>query len=221
MNQPRSAEELLARARALAGLSFAELARELGQPVPADLRRDKGWGGQLIELALGATAGSRPEPDFAHLGIELKTVPIARSGLPLESTYVCTVPLTGIAGLRWEASLVRAKLAHVLWLPILAERGLPVPERVLGTALLWRPDPLQEAQLRADFEELMEAVALGRIERITAHQGQYLQIRPKAAHSRVLTAAIGPDGALIQTNPRGFYLRTRLTAAVLAQGLAG
>lgn len=217
---PADAGELLARALALAGLSFAELAGSLGQGVPADLKRDKGWGGQLVELALGATAGSRPEPDFAHLGIELKTLPVDRQGKPLESTYVCTVPLTGLAGLRWDNSLVRAKLAQVLWLPILAERSLPVPERVLGTALLWRPDAAQAAALCADFEELMEAVALGRIEEITARQGECLQIRPKAAHSRVLTEAVGPDGTRIRTLPRGFYLRQRFTAEILRRQFA-
>ncbi|MBI2381743.1 MAG: DNA mismatch repair endonuclease MutH [Gammaproteobacteria bacterium] len=219
MKAPHSAEELLERALSLAGLSLAELAASLGVAVPADLRHDKGWGGQLIELALGATAGSRPEPDFAHLGIELKTLPVDRQGRPLESTYVCTAPLTGLMGLTWGNSLVRAKLARVLWLPILAERGIPVPERVLGTALLWSPSPEQEALLAADFEEHLEAIALGAVERITARAGQVLQVRPKAANSRVLTEAVGEDGGRILTNPRGFYLRQRFTAQILA-GLA-
>lgn len=217
---PQTAADLLARAQGLAGLRFAELARELGVPVPADLRRDKGWGGQLIELALGATAGSRPEPDFAHLGIELKTLPIDRAGKPLESTYVCTVPLLNLAGLTWDNSVVRAKMAHMLWLPILAERGIPVPERVLGTAFLWRPRPEQEAALRADFEELMDGIALGGIESVTAHHGELLQIRPKAANNRALTEAIGPDGRTILTLPRGFYLRSRFTAGLLAEHFA-
>lgn len=218
---PRDEAELLARARGLAGLNLAELAYRLGVAVPASLSRDKGWGGQLIERALGATAGSRPEPDFAHLGIELKTLPVDRAGQPLESTYVCTAPLTGLAGLAWDNSLVRAKLARVLWLPILAERGIPVPERILGTAFLWSPSPEQEALLAADFEEHLEAIALGAVERITARSGEVLQVRPKAANSRVLTEAVGEDGRLILTNPRGFYLRQRFTASLLAgAGLA-
>jgi DNA mismatch repair protein MutH len=40
------------------------------------LKRDKGWIGILLELWLGASAGSKPEQDFAALGVELKTIPI-------------------------------------------------------------------------------------------------------------------------------------------------
>jgi DNA mismatch repair endonuclease MutH len=41
-----------------------------------DLKRDKGWIGILLELWLGASAGSKPEQDFAALGVELKTIPV-------------------------------------------------------------------------------------------------------------------------------------------------
>lgn len=56
----------------------------------------------------------------------------------------------------------------------------------------------------------MELVALGQIESITAHHGQVLQLRPKAANGQALTTAIGRQGQLIQTRPRGFYLRATL-----------
>jgi len=90
---PDSTAELLHRAHALAGLTLTELADELRQSLPVDLRRDKGTVGQLIELALGASAGSRAEPDFPHLAVELKTLPVDRNGKPLESTYVCVAPM--------------------------------------------------------------------------------------------------------------------------------
>lgn len=218
---PASREQLMARVDALAGLSYAELAAQLGVAVPDNLKRDKGWGGQLIERALGADGGSRPLPDFAHLGIELKTLPINRAGEPLESTYVCTVPLGSLTGLRWEDSVVQAKLACVLWLPVLAERGIAVHERLLGSGFLWQPDAAQTHTLRGDFEELLEQIALGGIDAVTARMGQALQIRPKAADSRVLTEAIGAQGTLIRTLPRGFYLRSRFTAAILRQQFGG
>lgn len=61
---PQSEQELLARADAMAGFSLAQLATDAGIAVPRDLRRDKGWVGQLIEWQLGASAGSKPEQDF-------------------------------------------------------------------------------------------------------------------------------------------------------------
>ena len=51
---------------------------------------------------LGASAGSKPEQDFAALGVELKTIPVDSLGRPLETTFVCVAPLTGNSGVTWE-----------------------------------------------------------------------------------------------------------------------
>lgn len=212
---PSSVEELLLRAEQLAGQSFSELCQTDQIPIPTDLRRDKGWVGQLIESQLGACAGSKPEQDFPELGIELKTLPIDEQGKPLESTFVCVTPLIGIAGLTWESSNVRNKLSRVLWVPVEGSRSIPLGERRIATPFIWSPDAAEERLLRQDWEELMEMVALGRIESITAHHGQVLQLRPKAANGRALTSAIGRQGELIQTRPRGFYLRSRFTHSLL------
>ncbi|WP_159147863.1 DNA mismatch repair endonuclease MutH, partial [Klebsiella pneumoniae] len=155
------------RAQQIAGLSFAELADEAGMTVPPDLRKDKGWVGQLLEWHLGATAGSRPQQDFEHLGIELKSIPISYTGKPLETTFVCVAPLTGVHGLTWEQSHVRNKLSKVLWIPVQGEREIPLAERCVGSPLLWSPSPEEEAQLKADWEELMEWIVLGKVAQIT------------------------------------------------------
>ena len=137
--RPQSIDELFQRAAALAGRSFAELAAETGLQVPKDLRRDKGWVGQLLELQLGATAGSKPTQDFPELGVELKTLPVTPEGEPLETTFVCTAPLVNIQGVQWATSNVRNKLQQVLWLPIDGRRDVPLAERVVGSAFLWIP----------------------------------------------------------------------------------
>ncbi len=71
----------------------------------------------LLEIWLGASAGSKPEQDFAALGVELKTCPYD-PGCPLETTFVCVAPLTGNSGVTWETSHVRHKLKRVLWIPV-------------------------------------------------------------------------------------------------------
>ncbi len=217
MPRPQSETELLTRARMLAGETLATLARKAEVAMPKDLRHAKGWVGQLLEWHLGATAGSKPEQDFQELGIELKTLPIDQAGKPLESTFVCVTPLLGITGLRWEESNVRNKLSRVLWIPVEGSRDIPLAARRIATPFIWSPDVAQEAQLRQDWEELMELVALGRIESITAHHGEVLQLRPKGANGQALTSAIGRQGQLIQTRPRGFYLRTLFTQQLLQQ----
>jgi DNA mismatch repair protein MutH len=212
---PQSLTELMQRAQEIAGVSLADIALENGINVPQDLKRDKGWVGQLIEMELGAIAGSKPEPDFIHLGVELKTIPIDHKGKPLETTYVTVAPLTDIHGLTWEQSVVFHKLQSVLWVPIEGERHIPVGQRRVGTPLLWSPSTSEMALLKQDWEEIMEKIALGQVEKITARHGEVLQLRPKAANSQTLTESIGPDGAIQLSNPRGFYLKIPFTQQIL------
>lgn len=218
--EPQSESELLERAWSVAGLSFAELAQEAKMTVPPDLRRDKGWVGQLLEWHLGATAGSKPQQDFEKLGIELKTIPISYTGKPLETTFVCVAPLVGIHGLSWENSHVRNKLSRVLWVPVEGEREIPLAERRVGSPLIWSPTQEEELQLKTDWEELMDLIVTGHVEQITARHGEVLQLRPKAANGRALTEAYGASGRIIKTRPRGFYLRTQFTAALLDSNYA-
>jgi DNA mismatch repair protein MutH len=214
-NPPVDIAQLINSAHALAGFTLGEIAAQLQIKLPADLTRDKGTVGQLLELALGASSGSKAEPDFPHLGIELKTLPIDANGKPLESTYVCVAPLTDVSGQQWETSWVCRKLQHVLWVPIWAERRLALADRVIGQAFLWQPDAEQQQLLQQDWEELMELIVLGGIDQIRGAHGKALQLRPKAANSKALTSAVGSQGQPIQTLPRGFYLKTSFTHSIL------
>lgn len=208
---PETEIELQQRLEAIAGYSVAELAAELNQPVPADLTRHKGWLGDLVEQALGCDAASLSEPDFVGLGIELKTVPLNKHSKVQESTYVCTVPMQSAIGLQWQQSCVYRKLRHVLWLPVEADPDIPLAHRCIGQGLLWRAPAAVLQLLQDDWEEHMERISMGQFEAITAHQGEVLQIRPKGANAKVLCDAIGPDGKIVKTMPRGFYLRPGFT----------
>ena len=214
--EPKSEQELFNRSMELAGVSFKELAQETNFTVPPNLKKNKGWVGQLLEWHLGAPARSKAEQDFKRLGVELKTIPVSYTGKPLETTFVCVAPFTGIQGLTWETSHICNKLSRVLWIPVEGEREIPLAERRVGTPLIWTPDNEEKAQLKADWEELMEMIVLGQVEKITPRHGQILQLRPKAAHSRVLTEAYGASGKTIMTLPLGFYLRTQFTSHILA-----
>ena len=69
---PRTDDELLDRASQLAGHPLAAIAQALGDEVPESQRRAKGWVGQIVERALGATGSNIAGPDFQDLGVELK-----------------------------------------------------------------------------------------------------------------------------------------------------
>lgn len=213
---PASQEELATRAAALAGLTLGAVASRIGMAVPADLRHAKGWVGQVLEAALGASGGAQAVHDFPELAIELKTLPLGSDGQPRETTYVCTADLTNV-GEQWEETWVGRKLSHVLWVPVEADPALAPGERRIGSPWFWRPAADELAQLQADWEAFRDQLLLAGAASLTAHAGEALQIRPKAAHGRARTAAFDADGQPINVNPRGFYLRTTFTRQLLAR----
>lgn len=213
--KPESENELISRGLELCGKNLSQLANEVHWSVPENLSHNKGWIGQLIEVHLGASAGNLSQPDFTNLDIELKTIPLNTRHKAKETTFVCTVPLLNHTGLQWQDSCVYKKLNKVLWVPIEADPALALGERKVGSSFLWSPTEEQLDILQADWEEFMELISLGQVETITAHQGEILQIRPKAANSSIVTTGIGQDGLRSQTLPRGFYLRTCFTNQIL------
>ena len=211
---PLTEDELMIRARALDGLAAGELARHVGFPLGSDPLRSKGHIGELVERALGATAGNQDQPDFPALGVELKTVPLDEAGRVRESTFVCSIDLRALEREEWGTSRARRKLSCVLWVPVESSRA-PLADRRLGTPRLWRPTPPQEATLRADWHELVGRITSGGIDEVSAHLGEALQIRPKAPSGSSRVEAHGPDGEVLDVVPRGFYLRARFTEMVL------
>ena len=215
LTAPTSLDVLTARVQALSGEKLGQLAQDVGLTLPDQLMTHKGLAGQLLEHLLGTDAGNQSKPDFLKLGIELKTIPVNAKRRPKESTYVCTVPLNQRPFERFETSVVQAKLAHVLWVPLLTDEPLVADWTILD-AVFWQPNQEQFDILKTDFEELMDAIAMGGLETITSRMGEALHIRPKAADGKQLTSFAGADGSLEKTLPRGFYLRANFTGRILS-----
>jgi DNA mismatch repair protein MutH len=211
-------EALLAHARALVGVELGALADALGLPVPVGRVRTKGWSGQVIEHELGVATGGTRGPDFAALGIELKTVPVTPALVPLESTAVCQIDPIAIAGESWETSYVRAKLAHVLFVALEVQPGArSVGDRRVAAVRLWAPGRDEEALLRADFELFVrEYFRRGRAAEITGYLGEAMQVRPKGRDAADLRAAYDTEGRPTRIGKIGFYLRPAFVARVLA-----
>lgn len=217
---PPNQQELLRRAQGLAGLTLAELALESGFNIPDNSTRGKGWTGQVCEALLGCDAGSEDQPDFTGLGIELKTIPISPQGQCLESTFICQIPLLDINKETWLTSRVWRKCQHVLWLPIICPEKSALHDRHIGMPHLWRPNEAETATLQQDWQELTNMLCMGQIAQITAHHGQALQIRPKGANAKSVVWGIDEKGDKTRTLPRGFYLRSCFTQALLNRAFA-
>jgi DNA mismatch repair protein MutH len=210
-------EALLAHARALVGVELGELADTLGLPAPSGHVRTKGWAGQLIELELGVAPGGARGPDFATLGIELKTVPVTADLAPLESTAVCQIDPIAIAAESWESSYVRRKLARVLFIALEVPEGArTVGERRVAAVRLWSPDAEQERLLRADFELFVRGFfRRGRTGDITGHLGAILQVRPKGKNAADTRDGYDAAGNATRVGKSGFYLRPSFVASIL------
>ena len=211
IDPPATEQELLTRTAMLVGMTLSQIAQQVNLSVPDDLSSHKGWTGKLAEIYLGATAANLSEPDFQSIGIELKTIPMANPGVPKESTYICTVNLTETSGISWQSCIVKKKLARVLWLPVESNKAIPLQYRRFGSAYLWSPDAEQERILRNDWEEIMELICIGDLDKVSSSLGRYLQIRPKAANADSLGRSYSKEGIMTATLPRGFYLRSSFT----------
>lgn len=216
---PTTEQELLSRCSAIEGMSFSQLSMRVGLKVPLSASQRKGWAGQAMELVLGADASNQAVPDFTCLDIELKTLPVALSGKPTESTFITSIPLLTVHEQCWKSSQCFAKLKRILWIPIEGDTNIPYAQRRIGRGFIWSPNPLQEKILAADWTYLTTQIATGQLEQIDATVGDYLQVRPKAAHGRSLCFAFDAEGNRVQTLPRGFYLRSHVTYQIMTEAL--
>ncbi|ASK78353.1 DNA mismatch repair endonuclease MutH [Paraphotobacterium marinum] len=215
--KPATILELINRAERISGYNIKQLADIAETQLPKSLSNNKGFIGQLIEWHLGADAGSKPTPDFEELGIELKTLPIDTNGNPLETTFVCMAQLINNTPLTWSNSPVKKKLNKILWIPIIVGKQAHFFERIVGNPLIWTLEGKKERILKNDWEEITEMISLGMVTELTAHRGQYLQLRPKAANSNIKTKAIDQEGNIVMVNPRGYYLRKNFTKEIFSE----
>jgi DNA mismatch repair protein MutH len=156
-------------------------------------------------------------PDFAALGVELKTVPVDADLVPIESTAVCQIDPIAIAAESWDGSYVREKLAKVLFIALEVPPGArSVGERRISAACLWSPDAAQERQLREDFELFVRGFyRRGRAAELTGHLGTVLQVRPKGRNAADTRDGYDAAGNATRVGKHGFYLRPAFVAGIL------
>lgn len=199
------AAALLQAARRLAGVEVASLGGH-----------GKGGVGQRVEEALGL-APCFDDVDDPESGVEVKTLPVRlRDGRATvtEVTFVTSATTDSLIAETWSTSRVRKKLRQVLFVPVVdvGDGGGPVR---LGAAFLWRPDPDEAAQLRADWEDLSDLVARGLGFAVTSRRGVWLHLRPKARNAAQTRRAATVDDDEVVLRPQGFYLRRTLTQRLL------
>jgi len=154
--------------------------------------------GSLVERALGASAGSRAvltSPSFDRA----EDAAGRSHGRAVESTFVCTIPLTEIGQVEWADSRVKRKLTTVLWVPVEGEREIPVGQRRMGRRCC-TPHRRRRSAAARDWEELAGFLAVG-TSSLDRPRGAFCD-QAEAAHSRARRVGFDADGRRLRRCPR-------------------
>lgn len=171
----------------------------------------------MIEEWFGIPANSRSSPDFEHLGIELKILPLERRahGLAVkERTIVGQINFDSLWREEWESATVRHKLAHILFVFVEVERTTLGGFRVVDV-VLWRPSEADWVAFERDWRLVRDRVRAGEAHLITERDAKVLSPCRKGAGNELdmRTQPFSPTLA----KSRAFSLKPSFTRQLFAE----
>jgi DNA mismatch repair endonuclease MutH len=206
----RRADEssIVERARRLPGL-------RLGQIAPAGFTsaegvRGKAEVGHALEAWFDIPKNSRAEADFPGAGVELKAVPIRRSGSEVrvkERTFLQMIDYVRIVEETWATAAVRKKL-KILFVFYEDVLGAPKDTFPVLAIDLWRPDERIDDLLRADWETVQRIVRHGRAHELSESDGRLMTPSTKGAGG---AATRTQPFSQIKAKSRAFALKPSFT----------
>lgn len=129
------------------------------------LNTNKGIVGQVLESTTGRAPNSNPNPDIGELGVELKVLPVRRSGQelrPKERSKIKSINYNEIVNEIWSSSAVRAKIKLILFLVYEQPTGFSYRDWksfVFKNALLFDLKSENEVVIENDWRKIKEVVA--------------------------------------------------------------
>lgn len=167
--------------------------------------------GHAVEAYFGIPKNSRAEADFPGAGIELKAVPLMRSGSTLrakERTFVSRIDYMAIVEETWETAKVRDKL-EILFVFYEHLRDRPKAAFPIRAIDLFVPDERHDAILRADWERVQMKVRHGLAHLLSESDGRVLTPSTKSATGSDRTKQPFDDEP---AKPRAFALKPAFTS---------
>lgn len=177
---------LLAHARRLEGLSLDDILRELKDSKltrGASEGRGKFGAGMIIEACFGIPPNSSSEPDFPRCGVELKTLPLVKTGSRLrvkERTSISLIDYNQLVGETWETASVRPKLREILFVFVVMDHEVLGRSRVIGSRL-WSPDDAVGTLFELDWTTTHDRVAKGEADKLSERDSWALAASRKGA----------------------------------------
>lgn len=143
--------------------------------------RTKGRVGQHVESYFGLRMNSEAGPDFPHLGVELKTVPLRRhkSGRTLsakERTFITQINYDSIHRQPFDESSLDTKTRHTLYVFYEWQRDQPTTETSVLRAYLHERDAAAIDMARRAYAHVVAEVKAGRAHLLS--EGDTLGIGP-------------------------------------------
>lgn len=180
--------------------------------------RGKGEVGAAIESHFGIPPNSRSEADFPGAGIELKIVPVIRSGRGYrikERTVITMINYVSIVKETWATAHVRSKLAiYFIFFEHLP--GRPKGDFPVIATHLWRARGQVEEMIRADWENVQRKVAAGLAHELSESDGRLMGPCTKGADSSRRVPQ--PVTELSPTaKPRAFALKPSFTLTLFRE----
>ena len=176
-----SSAEILSKARELEGRLLGTLPG--ARFTAATGARGRAEVGHAIEGHFGIPPNSSPLPDFPGASIELKVVPLRRTGRGLgvkERTVISQIDYVKLMGQTWATASVRAKL-KILFVFFEHLDGQPKSSFPIRDVHLWEPDERTDALIQADWERVFTKVRQGRAHELSESDGRVMGPCTKAA----------------------------------------
>ncbi len=129
------------------------------------LNTNKGIVGQVLESTTGRAPNSNPNPDIGELGVELKVLPVRRSGhelKPKERSKIKSINYNEIVNETWASSAIRAKIKLILFLVYEHPTGFSYIDWkgfVFKNALFFNLQSENESVIENDWRKIKEVVA--------------------------------------------------------------
>lgn len=223
MNQrpydPADRSSILAFAERLVGNSLREVLDEL--PPTIDFSSHKGGFGNALErYYFGYEPNSRPEPDFAKAGVELKATPlktVRKKLVAKERLSLGMIDYMAIISEEWENSSFLKKNSHLLLVFYLHEANTDPREFVVKIVRLWDFPVEDLAIIRQDWEKIVAAVLEGRAHELSEGDTLYLGACTKSSDS---TKRRAQPCSSEPAKPRAFSLKPSYMNTIIDDSLA-
>lgn len=211
---------ILAHASRLKGRTLDEILERLGDPDLARGFREgrgKSGAGLIIEACFGIPPNPSSEPDFPRCGIELKTLPLIRTGSGYrvkERTSISMIDYFELVRENWETASVRRKLSSILFVFVVVNRGAPGLSYVLDFQL-WSPGETDQALFQLDWTWTHDRVVDGLAHELSeADEWALAASRKGAGKEKDLVSQ--PNNREILAQRRAFTLKPTFTSWVFS-----